>query len=102
MPARGGELCAASSSGGQLRLGGLGLQAVADPIVGVDVLPARGAQLELAAQFVDADVDRPTVPSHLATPQGLVDALALEHLAAREREQLDQVVLAQGEPEAAP
>src|SRR3954471_21524189 len=94
---------------GNLSLGGpqlllddprrFGLEAVADPEVGVDVGPARRALLQLVAQLADEDVNRAVAVGHRVAPDLLVDLLPLEHLAAFLGEQVEQLELAAGEVE---
>src|SRR5205085_11537411 len=79
---------------------GIGLGAVADAEVGVDVAPLRRRGLELLAELADEDVDRAVAVRHRVAPDPLVDLLALEHRAARVGEQLQQLELAAREVEA--
>ncbi len=79
----------------------LGVEAVADAEVGVDVAPAGRALLQLLAQLADEDVDRAVAVGHRVAPDPLVDRLALEHLALGVGEQLQQLELAPGQVEAA-
>src|SRR5436305_14360361 len=76
--------------------GGFGLEAVADPEVGVDVGPARRALLQLLAQLADEDVDRAVAVGHRVAPDPPVWLLPLEHLAALLGEQVEQLELAAG------
>src|SRR3954471_12125774 len=94
---------------GNLSLGGpqlllddprrFGLEAVADPEVGMDVGPARRALLQLLAQLADEDVDRAVAVGHRVAPDPLVDLLPLKHLAALLGQQVEQLELAAGELE---
>src|SRR6201995_3190323 len=70
--------------------------------MGVDVAPARRVFLQLLAQLSDEDVDRAVAVSHRIAPDALIDLLALEHLAARLHEQLQQLELTPREVEALP
>src|SRR6478672_2483308 len=79
----------------------LGLEAVADAEVGVDVAPAGGALLQLLAQLADEDVDRAVAVGHRVAPDPLVDGLPLEHLALGLGQQVKELELATGEVEAA-
>ena len=81
-------------------LHGFGVEAVADPEMGVDVAPARRALLQLLAQLADEDVNRAVAVGHRVTPDPLVDRLPLERLALGLGEQLQQLELAPGEVEA--
>src|SRR3954471_11874503 len=95
---------------GNLSLGGpqlllddprrFGLEAVADPEMGVDVAPADRALLQLLAQLADEDVDRAVAVGHRVAPNPLVDRLPLQDLTLGLREQLQQLELASGEIEA--
>ena len=78
----------------------LGIEAVADPEVGVDVAPAGRAPLELLAQLADEDIDGAITVGHRVAPDPLVDGLALEHLALGAGEQVEELELAPGEVEA--
>src|SRR5262245_16374000 len=68
----------------------------------MDVLPPRGVTLELLPQLPHEDVDGAVAVGHRVAPDLLVDVLALDHLAVRLREQLQQLELAAREPDAPP
>src|SRR5512134_880040 len=55
----------------------LGIEAVADPEMRVDVGPIRRVALELLAKLADEDVDRTVSVNHRVAPDLLVDVLAL-------------------------
>src|ERR1700744_6060937 len=80
--------------------GRLRVEPVADPEVGVDVLPLGGALLQLLAQLADEDVDRAIAVGHRVAPDPLVDGLALEYLSLGAGEQVQQLELAPGQVEA--
>ena len=86
---------------GRRGTGCLGVEAIADAEVGVDVAPARRALLQLLAQLADEDVDRAVAVGHRVAPDPLVDRLALEHLALGVGKQLQQLELATGQVKAA-
>src|SRR5260221_1658439 len=58
----------------------LGVEAVPDAEVGVDVTPAGRAFLQLLPQLADEDVDRAFAVCHRVPPHPLVDGLPLQHL----------------------
>ena len=84
-----------------LRPGLLGVEAIADAEVRVQVAPARGSRLELAAQLADEDVDRAVAVGHRVSPHALVDALAGDHPAAWDASSTQKLELAAGEPDRA-
>src|SRR5436190_2169120 len=63
--------------------GQLGLEAVADPEVRVDVAPVGREALDLLAHLPHEDVDRAVAVHHRVAPHVLVDLVALENSAAR-------------------
>src|SRR5215216_441755 len=79
---------------------GLRIESVADPEVGVDVVPVGRVSLELLAQLPDEDVDRPIAVRHRVAPDLLVDLLALDHLAVGFGEELEELELAASQADA--
>src|SRR5215204_420561 len=87
---------------GGVRLERLGVEAVADPEVGVDVVPARRAMLKLGTQLSHEHVHGAVAVDHGVAPDAAIDLVALEHLAGVIGEHLEELELAAREVEALP
>src|SRR5579872_6772182 len=58
---------------------GLGLEAIADPEMRVDVAPRGRGSAQLLAELAHEHVDRAVAVDHRVTPDALVDLLAAQH-----------------------
>src|SRR5215216_4484494 len=85
---------------GGVRLERLGVEAVADPEVGVDVVPARRAMLKLGAQLSHEHVHGAVAVDHGVDPDAALDLVALEHLARVVGKDLEELKLAARQVEA--
>src|SRR6202021_1783551 len=82
----------------QMALLALWREPVADPEMGVDVVPRRRPGAQLLAQLADEHVDRPIAVGHRVTPHTLVDLLAAQD-PIRARQQLEDLELTRGQLE---